>query len=86
MCSAELDVLFLNRASDCFLFIRNFGNCLALRISLRISLLRFLLKDVKFIQSFFRYFREADNSSYLQSRFGAACNCTLLRISGTRIT
>ena len=31
----------------------NFGNCLALRINLRISLLHFLPKDVKFIQKFF---------------------------------
>jgi len=53
MCSAELDVLFLNRASDCFLFIRNSGNCLALRINSCISLMLFLLKDVKFIEFFF---------------------------------
>ena len=48
MCSTELGLLLVHT---------HFGNCLALRIYLRISLLHFPLKDVKFIQSFCTVFQ-----------------------------
>ena len=58
MFSAELDVI-LKQGFGLLLVHTNFENCLALRINLRISLLRFLLKDVKFIRSFFSVFQRS---------------------------